>query len=211
MIHFLSKLDVHGPLFCVLFDSVTIPRFEEELTRQLHTLALDESLALVQERGRSRGGLFRNPYSHFGRPDVRLVPNSRGSGGVSGGDMMSASGGGSHTFHHAPYHHYTSTLNLAHGHAGSMNMMNSHKYQDFPTFRICEVRPPHIEKVSYQQLYYVEPTESFFMLHVSQSIFRRNYFISTRTNMKMSNYHQINYVVFRVQFARSVFIYFIYY
>lgn len=128
---------------CVTQCSVTIDRFEEELTRQLHTLALDESLALVQERGRSRGGLFRNPYSHFGRPDVRLVPNSRGAGiGNNGG------GGNSHSFHHSPYHHYTSTLNLAHGHTSTQNPMSSHKYQDFPTFRICEVRPPHIEKVS---------------------------------------------------------------
>lgn len=121
---------------------MTIDRFEEELTRQLHTLALDESLALVQERGRSRGGLFRNPYSHFGRPDVRLVPNSRGAGVATNG------GGNGHSFHHSPYHQYTSTLNYAHGQTSSPNMMNLQKYQDFPTFRICEVRPPHIEKVS---------------------------------------------------------------
>jgi hypothetical protein len=119
---------------------VSIPKFEEELNRQLHTLALDESLALVEERSRSRTSLFRNPYSHFGRPDVRLLPSGPGTG----------SGSNSHTLHHATYHQY-STFNLGHAHGHGHHNHNAgtttnHKTQDFPTFRICEVRPPSIEK-----------------------------------------------------------------
>jgi len=111
---------------------VDIPKFEEELSRQLHTLALDESLALVEDRSRNRGSLFQNPYSHFGRPDVRLLPG--GPGGQIDG------------IHPGPPQSY---LHLAHRHAPPMShqILNSSRPQDFPSFRICEVRPPSIEKV----------------------------------------------------------------
>jgi hypothetical protein len=99
---------------------VGIPVFEEELGRQLQTLALDESMALVEDKSRSRG--FRNPYTHFGRPDVRLVP---------GGPLQP---------------HYSSS-HLAHRHSLPPPINSSGKPMDFSSFRICEVRPPSIEKV----------------------------------------------------------------
>jgi len=76
--------------------------------RQLRSLALDESLSLVEEQSRT-SSLKANPYAHFGRSDVKLL------GGTQKNQLTT----------------------------------QGNKGQDFPSYRICEVRPPSIEKITY--------------------------------------------------------------
>lgn len=72
---------------------VKLEEFEEELSRQLRSFALDDSLSLVEDPIRGRRSILKqNPYKHFG--------GGRGS-----------------------------------------------RMKDFPSYRICEVKPPSIEKV----------------------------------------------------------------
>jgi len=110
--------------------------YRTEFNRQLKTLALDESLALVEEhramanakkKTTHRSSWSQNPYSHFGRGDVKLL-----SGGNS--------------FHHHTFHHYA--YNLVHRHVKPSSIISlNNQYHQFPNYRICEVRVPSIEKV----------------------------------------------------------------